>query len=147
MDESEEKDDYYTDDGSESYARYMLGLPYDIPEPQGDKMVHNSFPEDALDKELVTANSRVFQYDGRTETWSHIVKDNGTLEIVGDAVYIWLDGLLVEHSLSDPKMALTTVLKSIDSVVRDWTSTKHPLTLAEASMLNTAHTIKRRLGL
>lgn len=37
MDEYEEKDDYYTDDGSESYARYMLGLPYDIPEPQGDK--------------------------------------------------------------------------------------------------------------
>lgn len=35
MDEYEEKD-YYTDDGSESYARYMLGLPYDIP-TEGDK--------------------------------------------------------------------------------------------------------------
>ena len=110
-------------------------------------MVHNSFPEDALDKELVTVNSIVFQYDGLTETWNHIVKDNGTLEIVGDAVYIWLDGTLVEHSLSDPTMALSTLLKAVDSVVRDWAINKHPLTMAEASMLNTANTIKRRLGL
>lgn len=110
-------------------------------------MVHTSFPDDAVDKELVRVDSNVYQYDLKTETWDRIVGENGKHLIVGDTVYIWENGLLIDHDPKDPKQALSTLLTSIKGMVDDWHRTEHSMTVNEVHMLNTAARLKSRFDL
>ena len=94
-----------------------------------------TFPDPALDKQLIFVNNIPYQYDLPTHTWNLLKGENGSFVLANDQIYVWHNGCLVIHNETNKELSISILLRSIDYMIKDWVESKHSLSINEAVVI------------